>query len=272
MGSRCEGANTAKIYRIDTTPTSFGRAPRITGIKFSAPELFHDGATTISVAATVTDPQGAANIKRVSMATLVDGMESPEWLLYDPLYFGWAHMVDDGNLGDEKAGDGVFTNNTIHTTINPSNFYTRHASPWQVGLRIIAEDMNGNYTIADTTFTVTDHPLPIVSIAATDRTASEKGPDKGKFTITRTGSTDAYLVVRYSVGGSATNGADYTALSGTLRIPAGAASRSLFVTPLDDTLSEGVETVKVTLLSRPGLYYVGSGNRATVSIRDNDTQ
>jgi hypothetical protein len=71
------------------------------------------------------------------------------------------------------------------------------------------------------------------------------------------------------MGGSATNGVDYATLSGTATIPANAASTTLTITPLDDPLAEGAETVTVTVTAGLG-YRKGSPGSATVTIADND--
>ena len=52
-------------------------------------------------------------------------------------------------------------------------------------------------------------------------------------------------------------------------IPAGSASATITVTPIDDTASEGNETVVVTLSSSAS-YTLGSPSAATVTIADND--
>jgi hypothetical protein len=111
--------------------------------------------------------------------------------------------------------------------------------------------------------------LPVVSLTATDRVGSEPGTNTAAFTVTRTGDTTAALAVNYSVGGSATSGVDYTALPGAVTIPAGSTSALITVTPLDDLLVEGTETVVATLTAA-GTYTVGSPASATVRIRDND--
>jgi hypothetical protein len=54
-----------------------------------------------------------------------------------------------------------------------------------------------------------------------------------------------------------------------LTIPAGAASATVTVTPIDDTAVEGNETVILTV-SADTAYTVGSQNSATVTIADND--
>jgi subtilase family serine protease len=112
-------------------------------------------------------------------------------------------------------------------------------------------------------------PKPTVTVTATDENAAEAGPDTGTFTVTRTGDTDADLVVSYTVGGTATAGSDYVALSGTVTIPAGAAEATVVVTPLDDTHVEGGETVELDLATNAA-YVVGSPAFATVTIVSDD--
>src|SRR5262249_39929957 len=111
--------------------------------------------------------------------------------------------------------------------------------------------------------------LPSVSIQATVASASEAGPADGVFTISRTGSTGGALSVDCSIGGTATIGVDYTTSSSSVVIPAGASSVQVVVTPIDDTLVEGNETVVLTILPR-AWYAVGTSS-AVVTIADNDS-
>src|SRR2546430_10114938 len=48
--------------------------------------------------------------------------------------------------------------------------------------------------------------------------------------------------------GTATNGTDYGSLTGSVTIPADLSSASIVVTPVNDILNEGTETVIVQLL------------------------
>ena len=101
-----------------------------------------------------------------------------------------------------------------------------------------------------------DVALPTVTIAATDPTATEAGTTTGLFTVTRTGATAAALTVAYAVGGTATAGSDYAALSGSVVIPAGSSTATVTVTPINDTAVEADETV-VAALSASAAYTVG---------------
>ena len=95
--------------------------------------------------------------------------------------------------------------------------------------------------------------VPSVSITSTDSTASEPGSDTASFTVTRTGVTNAPLLVSYMIGGTAVNGVDYEAVSNFVVIPAGAFSATRTLTPRDDALSEGTETISISLTHTP--YY-----------------
>ena len=124
---------------------------------------------------------------------------------------------------------------------------------------------------ADLGWSVVEVPaLSTVTITATDNTATEQGPTTGTFTVSRTGSTVSTLTVNYSVGGTATPGGDYQALSGSVEIPLGQSSATVIVTPIDDAVvGEGDETVIVTLAADVA-YDVGAQNSAAVTIIDND--
>jgi Bacterial Ig domain/Calx-beta domain len=123
---------------------------------------------------------------------------------------------------------------------------------------------------------------PVVTVVATDPKASEPGVltviDPGIFTIYRTGGTNDALQVYYSLSGTASNGVDYTTLSNTVVILAGASSADVIVNPLFDKLVEGTETVVLRVLPPVciaiyppprGCYLVGSPSEAIVYIADN---
>ena len=112
--------------------------------------------------------------------------------------------------------------------------------------------------------------LPAVSMTATDANASEAGPDNGRFTVSRSGSTGGALTVRFSIGGSATNGSDYASLGSSVTISSGSSSATVTVRPTDDSNVEGNETVTLTL-SNDSAYSIGSPSSATVTISDNDS-
>ncbi len=95
---------------------------------------------------------------------------------------------------------------------------------------------------------------PVVQVQAADAYAAEAGLDPGMFTITRTGNTNRSITVQLNVTGTATPGADYTALPATVVLGAGVLSANLAVTPLANAGIESAETVVLTL--KPDASYV----------------
>lgn len=119
------------------------------------------------------------------------------------------------------------------------------------------------------TLTITDNDLPVVTVVATDDTASEAGAENGLFTLSRTGDTTDALVVTLVRGGTATDGTDHATIATTQTLPAGSASIPIQVVPVDDALNEGTETVVLTVAA-DAAYVVGTPSAATVSLLDDD--
>ena len=113
---------------------------------------------------------------------------------------------------------------------------------------------------------------PLVTIAATDANSAEAATDAGTFRITRTGATANALTVNYTLatGAGQAISADYTpALTGSVAIAAGQASADIVITPVNDLLIEGSETVTINLTDTAN-YDLGATAIATVTIADND--
>lgn len=107
-----------------------------------------------------------------------------------------------------------------------------------------------------------------VMVSTYNQSPSESGPTSGTFYLSRTGTTGD-LTVNYTLSGTATNGVDYQTLSGTVVIPDTQSGVNLTMTPTDDALAEGTETVTLTV--QPGTGYgVDWPASATFEIADND--
>jgi predicted extracellular nuclease len=132
----------------------------------------------------------------------------------------------------------------------------------------------GTTTIQNITIIDNDAPaVPTVSITATDANAAESSTtvNTGTFTLTRTGDTTAALTVTYTIGGTATNGIDYNGLTGSVVIPAGQTSATIVITPVNDGITEGNETVTLNLVDGASYDLGAVNNTATVTIADNTT-
>ncbi len=113
----------------------------------------------------------------------------------------------------------------------------------------------------------------LVHLLATDPIAAEDGSAMANFTVIRVGPTNTPLVIYYEAGGVASNGVDYEALSGWVEIPAGAFTAPITITPIDDNLVEGTESVILSLMPPPLLppdYLIDWPYVAFAHIEDND--
>lgn len=146
--------------------------------------------------------------------------------------------------------------------------------------RIFSQDLpnlTGNFQAIDLRFLAIPFDISIASdpeltLISGDPSSCEYGENTTLgFTVTRSGATSSPLTVFYTVSGTATQGADFTTLSGSLEIPAGQESAMITVTALADQLTEGTESVTLSLF--PGTsYHLGTPNSATGMIDDRPYQ
>ncbi len=109
---------------------------------------------------------------------------------------------------------------------------------------------------------------PTLTLTSAVASISEAGGAM-QFVVSRTGSTTTALTVNYQIGGTATNGIDYRALSGRVVIPTGQRSAAIRVQAIDDTVREANETITLTLL--PNRQYALGTRTRSVTLIDNDT-
>lgn len=144
----------------------------------------------------------------------------------------------------------------------------------QEGNETVTLQLNsGIYTIASGPATVTIlDDTPAVSVWFLNPNGAEGGSQIG-LVVQRNltyGSSGA-RTVGLSIGGSATATTDYSpALPSSVIIPAGTGAVTNWITPLTDSIVEGVETITATVLA--GSYYVvdGAGGNATAYINNNN--
>lgn len=171
----------------------------------------------------------------------------------DILYYKW----------QQKIGPGVATFANPHSASSGVSFSTAG----DYVLRVEVADGAGGVATGEIAVAVLPPPVSI-SVAISDSSLSEPS-DGGIFKISRAGSSASPLTVKYSMSGTAANGIDYKQLSGTVVIPANASYTLLNVTPIDDKLIEGIETVTLTLTPMPEYAISGSGS-ATLQLYDDE--
>lgn len=139
---------------------------------------------------------------------------------------------------------------------------------------VIQASADPAYTISSgsTVITILDDDPPLVTLAVTDDLAIEGASGAAaaaKVVVQRLGSQAAPLTVHYHTSGTATRGDDFTALPGSITIPAGASSATITVTALHDGEFEGDETVAFVLTSDPA-YNIGRPGVGIITFRDDD--
>ena len=111
---------------------------------------------------------------------------------------------------------------------------------------------------------------PLVSVHPVDPEAIEDPANDAHFAILRKGAVDEPLTVFFSDSGTAISGADYLPLPSSVTIPAGEASASVTLAPIDDTLVEEDEDVTLTLVSNNAYAIDVAQRTATATIHSED--
>ena len=118
------------------------------------------------------------------------------------------------------------------------------------------------------TLTVTDNDQPSVSFVPINWSYGEwQGTANVEVKLDKAPAMD--LTISYTVGGTATAGTDYTALSGTVTVAAGATSAVIPVVIIDDSEKEYVENI-ILRLADGADYDLGTETTLTLTILDND--
>ena len=117
--------------------------------------------------------------------------------------------------------------------------------------------------------TVNDDDAPAVSFASSTSSIAE-GDGTNDVTVNLSlVAPVGGLTLGYRVTGTATAGSDFTTLSGTLSVAAGARTATIPVVINDDSTPETAETVILTLTGGPG-YKLGSPSTHTLTITNDD--
>ncbi|PAW61704.1 MAG: hypothetical protein B9S37_04500 [Verrucomicrobiia bacterium Tous-C3TDCM] len=190
---------------------------------------------------------------------------------------GTATKGTDYNFSPDYITNSVYQNFTIpagaaslDVTTNITND-TSAEGPETIVLELANDS---SYLIAGngvTTQVINDNDtsLPKISIACFDDFAQEAG-GSATWTVTRTGVTTSPLAVNFAISGNAGNGSDYATISPSVTIPAGASSATVALTPINDSLTEIIEDVKLTLSTNAAYLIDSTANNATASIMDDD--
>ncbi|NCR60545.1 MAG: hypothetical protein GPJ01_23870, partial [Microcystis aeruginosa LL13-06] len=137
-----------------------------------------------------------------------------------------------------------------------------------VGNYAYVADYGGGLKIIDVS-DFTNPSISTVTLAVSPSSVTEDGTTNLIYTFTRSGVTTNPLTVNYTIGGTATNGTDYTSIPTSVTFAANSATATVTVDPTADTTVEPDETVILTLATGTG-YTVGTTTAATGTITNDD--
>jgi hypothetical protein len=154
------------------------------------------------------------------------------------------------------------------TDVEPNQSFRVNLS----GLVLPAGIAAGSVTFASatTTGTINNDDGTVVSIANASLTEGNAGTANMNFTVSLSNPNKNPVTVQYtSAAGTATVGTDYTAVSGTVTLPANVQTQTIAVPIVGDTIVEANETFTVTI-SAPSGATLGTAI-ATGTINNDDT-
>lgn len=226
---------------------------------------------TVSAAPTVSIAVAPASVSE-------DGATNLVYTVTRSLNLSSATLVNLGTTGTATSGvdytGGVVAVSipagatTAIVTINPTADTTVEANETVI-LTVAA---GTGYTVgapASATGTILNDDVPTASISVSPTSVSEDSGASLVYTVTLDQPSLSTVSVAFNVGGTATSGSDYAAVTSPLSIAAGATSGSITVTPTADSTVEANETVVLSLAAGSG-YAVGTPAAATGTIIDDD--
>ena len=286
--SKCEAAG---------TPGDTGCYAWLSGTSMATPHVSGAAALVWSRGDVTSNAQVVDLLLRNADAAGVSNVRLDSWTahgglnLHDAVSDGLAAGKPIANAGPDQTvkdldGDGVELVSLDGSASHDDNG-TIVAYEWREGATVIGSSVtltvplaigthtltlevtdNDGRTATDTVVVKVDPPT-VVTITASAPQALEAGLQAGALTVTRDGDLGAPLTVQYVVSGSASPGSDYQTLPGTVSFAVGAATATIPVVPVDDTLLESNELVTVTLTANAG-YGVGAAASASVTIVSDD--
>jgi len=188
------------------------------------------------------------------------------------LYYGISGSALHGTDYAPLTGEVVIPAGAASATVVIAPYDDDIAEPAEFVTLALA-NFNNTYSIGAAnqgTVSIADNgDLPLVSVRA--GSIGTEGGSNASLIFSAVGSGQASVTVNYTVSGTATSGADYTALAGSLTIPlTGSRQATLTIPIINDTLAEPTETVVIKITPSEA-YRNYNDSVAEAIIRDNDS-
>ncbi|HEY1683769.1 MAG TPA: Calx-beta domain-containing protein [Tepidisphaeraceae bacterium] len=196
----------------------------------------------------VTGPNGYSQLASYISKSDANVSSNPQ---YDP--YAAVYQISSPDSSWTAADNGTYT-----FTLEPNQI----------------ADNSGNYAASTSLGTEIVEIQGAASITASSSSVPENSTTPAQFVVSRTDALNngfaLPMTVSYTVGGTAAAGTNYTALSGTVTIPAGQSSATIDVQPIDDQSVDPDTNLTVTL-TQGASYTIGSPANAAMTIQNTDT-
>jgi hypothetical protein len=270
-------AATVTGFKIDDNSNSFASSVPMTGITKIAP-----GESVIFMELAVGASDAVKATKKAAFLSTWFGSNPPANLQIGSYAGSGVGLSTGGDAVNVYDSTGVLQANVAFGQSATGPFLTFDN---RVGLNnttisaLSANGIGGAFVAANDPLevgspgTIGPPVTPVVSITANPAVASETGPTPGTFRFSRTGSVVGALNVNYTIAtgpGKASSADVLPALTNVVTIPAGKLFVDFVVTPVDDALFEGTETLTLTVFDTGSYDVLLGATSASVTITDND--
>lgn len=179
-----------------------------------------------------------------------------------------------------SATSGTDYSGAVSSVVVPANATSASFSVTPIADATVEADETVTFTVAagtgyspgspsSATATIVNDDFPTASIGVSPASVSEDGATNLVYTVTLSQAPVSAVSVGFNVGGTATSGTDYAAVSSPLVIAAGQTTGTITINPTADSTVEPDETVLIGLSAGTG-YTVGSPSSATGTILNDD--
>ena len=250
---------------LEVTLTSASTASRTVTVDDTAATttILEKGSVTVSIKPVIVeDDESTQDVNEYRDKSIAEEGESAEFAVEMSGAVSTAVQVsyatengtaESGTGKDYTAASGTLTYNPGASlrqtlTVNTSDD-TLNESTETFSVKLTASTLPAGVALGAATATGSITDLDALEASVTANAASVDEGETATFTVSLTGGTStAPVVVRYSVGGSATSGDDYTPpASRTLTIGPGTSSGTFTIETLTDNVVPETETLEVTL-------------------------
>jgi len=231
-----------------------------------------DDDSTVSFSApayTVAENEGSATITVVRAGGTNSAFDVSFFTANGTALAGTDYVATNGTLNFANGlTNATFTVGVIDNLTVSGNKTTILFLTNAVGAVTIGAQSNATLTIVDNEF-----GPGTLSFASTNFIVLENETN-ASITVTRTNGAEGIVSVNYSTttNGTATNGANYTAVTGVFTWPDGDLTPRTFQVPINDNFTTNTDrTVNLRLTSPTGGANLGSISNAVLQIQDNDS-